>query len=158
MLPLAMFTKHYSNRDGLRSDCKACRSVAGKADYLRNKTAIDARHNQYSATHKAEARAYNQRNRAAHNILGRIWREENRAVSNMHQRIACAKHKAKRLGLLPAWADINVIAAFYRACPPGMVVDHIVPHQGDNVSGFHVANNLQYLTPDENGIKGNRWM
>lgn len=36
-----------------------------------------------------------------------------------------------------------------------MVVDHIIPTKGKNVSGLHVLNNLQYLTPSQNNSKKN---
>lgn len=46
--------------------------------------------------------------------------------------------------------------AFYAACPPGCVVDHVYPLAGVRVSGLHVLANLQYLSAQLNGIKGNK--
>jgi 5-methylcytosine-specific restriction endonuclease McrA len=37
-----------------------------------------------------------------------------------------------------------------------VVVDHIVPLQGENVTGLHVEYNLQIITRAENTIKGNQ--
>lgn len=55
----------------------------------------------------------------------------------------------------PAWSDMGAIKAFYVKCPDGYQVDHIIPLNSDTVSGLHVLSNLQYLTPDENRLKGN---
>lgn len=57
----------------------------------------------------------------------------------------------------PIWADVAAIEKFYKECPEGMTVDHIIPLKGTNVSGLHVAENLQYLTREENARKGNRF-
>jgi len=70
---------------------------------------------------------------------------------------AQAKRRAAKLQRTPAWADLKAIKQFYLNCPKGYQVDHIVPLQGVNVSGFHVLNNLQYLTGSENSSKGNRY-
>lgn len=50
----------------------------------------------------------------------------------------------------------NTIKAFYKQCPIGMEVDHIVPLLGKKVSGLHVIWNLQYLTKSENSKKYNK--
>jgi hypothetical protein len=65
--------------------------------------------------------------------------------------------KAMQLDRVPKWADIDKIKEIYLNCPKGYHVDHIVPLQGALVSGFHVENNLQYLTAEENLKKHNKF-
>jgi hypothetical protein len=56
---------------------------------------------------------------------------------------------------VPAWADTQAITDFYKNCPEGYHVDHIIPLKGKYVCGFHVLNNLQYLPAAENLAKSN---
>lgn len=72
-------------------------------------------------------------------------------------RAHCAKRWAKKKQRTPLWADLDAIHEFYKNCPEGYEVDHIVPLQGELVSGLHVLNNLQYLTPRENTSKNNHF-
>ena len=72
------------------------------------------------------------------------------------QRHRQAKYNSKKLNAIPPWADLSKIKEFYENCPAGYEVDHIYPLQGKNISGLHVIDNLQYLTPKENQSKGNR--
>ncbi len=52
--------------------------------------------------------------------------------------------------------DSLILDEFYKNCPSGKQVDHIVPLNGQNVRGFDVPWNLQYLNPKDNNKKGNR--
>ena len=87
-------------------------------------------------------------------INAKKWKSGNgRLIMCAH----AAKTRAKRLKRTPKWADLEAIKKFYNNCPKGYHVDHIIPLQGVNVSGFHVLNNLQYLTAAENWSKGNKY-
>jgi 5-methylcytosine-specific restriction endonuclease McrA len=57
----------------------------------------------------------------------------------------------------PAWADNKKIIEFYKNCPKGYHVDHIIPLNGKKVSGLHIETNLQYLTKKENLKKSNKY-
>lgn len=77
--------------------------------------------------------------------------------NNKHRyRANCAKRKAAKLQQTPKWADLKAIAEFYKNCPEGYHVDHIIPLQGKNVRGLHTLENLQYLPAVENQKKYNK--
>ena len=65
-----------------------------------------------------------------------------------------SKDLAKRT---PSWADKKEIIEFYKNCPKGYEVDHVIPLRGKNVSGLHIRSNLQYLTKEENRKKYNKF-
>ena len=79
-----------------------------------------------------------------------------------------AKGRAKKLKAMPAWLTKdhhNEILEFYtKAKKLSMLlkdeeplhVDHIVPLNGENVSGLHVPWNLRVVTAEENRSKGNK--
>lgn len=71
--------------------------------------------------------------------------------------ILATNSRAQRLKRLPVWADVKGIADFYHNRPKGCHVDHIIPLQGEKVSGLHVLENLQYLTATENLQKSNKY-
>ena len=67
------------------------------------------------------------------------------------------KRRATKLNAIVGWTNLEKIKEIYKNCPKGYHVDHIVPLQGENVSGLHVENNLQYLTAKQNIAKGNKY-
>jgi hypothetical protein len=71
------------------------------------------------------------------------------------RRYRFALKRAKRKGAVPKWADRDKIYQVYKKCPKGHHVDHIIPLNGELVSGLHVAENLQYLTDDVGQEKAN---
>jgi 5-methylcytosine-specific restriction endonuclease McrA len=75
------------------------------------------------------------------------------------KRLALIQQREKRLRqMTPSWLSKDQrseILEIYRNRPVGHQVDHIIPLKGQNVWGFHVPWNLQYLTAEENNRKSN---
>lgn len=69
-----------------------------------------------------------------------------------------ANYRASKISRTPKWADLNKIKEIYNNCPKGYHVDHIIPLQGELVSGLHVDTNLQYLPAVDNIKKGNKYL
>ena len=69
---------------------------------------------------------------------------------------AIYNHHRRKLRV-PSWSEREQILEFYKHCPVGHEVDHIIPLLGDNVSGLHVLSNLQYLPMEENRAKRNSY-
>ncbi len=68
------------------------------------------------------------------------------------------KIRCQKLNRMPAWANEEAINEVFRICSgDDFHIDHVIPLQGELVSGLHVENNLQKLTVKENCQKSNKF-
>jgi len=143
--------KHYFSRNKDRI-LSAQRSMYDK---YRNRERL--RSKQYRILHKQERQVKQKKYYRQYHELCKLrvksWANRNpgkvRAITR--------KHQASRDHRIPAWANLKAISMFYKNCPKGMVVDHIIPLKGQQISGLHILSNLQYLTPRENSRKSNKY-
>ena len=105
---------------------------------------------------------------ATKNDSNNRWHRENREKSREvirkysktdKGRYTSSKRSATRRKFFEAacedlsWDEKHQIGRFYKNCPPGYEVDHIIPVSR---GGKHRLSNLQYLTKEENRRKSNR--
>lgn len=102
---------------------------------------------------KLECRTWRSQNAELIHTYHNDWRRANLELGRAY----AAKRRAAKLKATPKWADLEKINLFYQTCPKGFQVDHIIPLQGEIVSGLHVLENLQYLTVKANRKKSNSW-
>lgn len=127
ILDCSNFTKSTAASDNLQRICKSCTKIKDKIRYKKNKKQISKR--------------------------VKIWQENNKEKLNEY----AAKRRAAVINRTPSWANQKRINFWYECCPKGYHVDHIIPLQGENISGLHIETNLQWLTQSQNNSKGNKW-
>lgn len=122
---------------------------------------------QERARRRKYKKAWREANPEKHREKARLWAEANRAKCRASSRsyqkrnpskfkAYVAKRRAAKLHATPKWADLKAIEAFYKNCPEGCHVDHIIPLQSDFICGLHTLGNLQYLPALENQRKSNK--
>ena len=101
------------------------------------------------AYHKQYGRQHYKNNKARYREKSKAYKANNPDV----RRENTARYKANKLQRTPNWCDIPQIKKIYKECPKGLTVDHIIPMQGEFVSGLNVPENLQYLDLSTNSSK-----
>ena len=141
--------------------CVECRNIKEReryhADPAATKELVKAKYAKNSEKIRARRRDEYYRNieayRAEAILRSREWRRNN----PKHHNALTAAHKKTVKIRTPKWADMSRIVEFYKGCPDGYHVDHVIPLRGNIVSGLHVVENLQYLPARENISKSNRY-
>jgi hypothetical protein len=173
--PTNLFYKHIRSKDGLTSSCKKCTDNRVKAYTVKNKDLIRERKKKYRSANKERAAAYQKTyylenknqlkqkmsqyakdNLADFRVRASKWKKNN----NQKVNAAAAKRRSMKKRQLPAWVsefELKQISEFYKNCPKGYHVDHVIPLKGKIVSGLHCLANLQYLPAAINLSKGNQW-
>ena len=93
----------------------------------------------------------------------KAWREDNIDKVNASN----AKRRAAKIDRTPGWLskeDLDKIESIYKEAQrlreetgEKWHVDHIIPLQGENISGLHVPDNLQVIRAKDNLRKYNRY-
>jgi len=125
------------------------RSKAERKEYMDKYSA------EYRKTGKAKAATKRYKATEKGKLMHKQW-----LTKNPDKVVALsAKRRSAKLNRTPEWVDMEEIKDIYiEANYQGMHVDHIIPLQGELVSGLHVTNNLQLLTEFENLSKGNKYI
>lgn len=149
--------------------------------YIANAEDIKAQqrehYNQNKEAKKLKSREWHKNNPEKAKAKGEKWRAANkdklreldRAYGQNNPDKICAKaakRRSAKLQATPKWLieeDFEKIRQIYKEAKrleklDGIKrhVDHIIPLQGENVSGFHMLENLQILTESENVRKSNK--
>jgi 5-methylcytosine-specific restriction endonuclease McrA len=178
---LTEFCKDKTRKSGLFPHCKSCVKDYKFNYYLKNKEKLDTIHMEYykknretvatqKAVHHIKNRSkiliqqaiYRLKNKETIAIKVSAWQKTNPGKVNA----ISAKRHAKKLRATPPWLTKEqreeiqdlYIEASKRTKETRLShhVDHIVPLQGESVSGLHVPWNLQILTAKENLSKKNK--
>ena len=140
-LPYSSFHRRAAMKDGYRSSCKAC--------------------NKKYQTKEIWTRANRKQ--------GHMSMEERKALPKIPKSVRTARRRAKlKNAYNKAWlSEFNLFAIdeMYALSQRRTEVtniehhvDHVVPLQGDTVTGLHVPWNLQVITASENYRKNNKWL
>ena len=163
--------------------CSVCKKARAKAYYEANKEKFAAYYETNKEKQAAYKKAYHEINpekRAAYDkayydankekkaTKSKAWREANPEKAAAYKKVwqkahpeMCratgAEYRAAKLQQTPPWYSHADCVAIYKELKPGYNIDHIIPLQGENVSGLHWSHNLQMLPAAENIAKSNKF-
>ena len=146
-----------------------------------NKAYYEANKEKKAAYYKAneeKIKAYRDANKEKMKALAKAWEEankekrkaQNKEWTKKNKDKVCAKlakRRAAKINRTPGWLtkeDLDKIVSIYieagrktKKTGEEWHVDHIIPLQGENISGLHVPDNLQVIRAKDNLSKNNRY-
>lgn len=176
MLELIPKNWYFFNTKPHGTKCKKCIKNLRKIEFINNKSLILKRNSDYrknnketikqiNKTYKEKFKEYiyysnklylsDESNRKNRNKTQRAWSKKNLHIG----RERANRYRAQQIKATPGWltkSDLYEMKLFYKNCPDGYEVDHIIPLNSKLVCGLHVLWNLQYLTASENKSKSNK--
>ena len=159
---LACINGHIAKRQTSKGVCTICAN-----EYKKRRYHSETKEHQNKKS--KEWRANNKDKVVKHNIQFRLnnpsyfseWRKENKGIVNA----STYKRRTAKMHRMPIWANIEKIKELYKQAvikskETGVQwhVDHVIPLQGELVSGLHVPENLQVISGVENVKKANRYI
>lgn len=149
---LGSFHKCKKRKDGHRVDCKDCRKIESKVRRDKHGERLRLADKTYRENNKEKIKEMKREwyllNREHVYNKTKAWRENNREIYNGYLKTYKASYRAKKIN--GCWTP--PIWKFYKSCPEGFEVDHIIPLSR---GGDHNISNLQYLPRWANRSKGN---
>lgn len=149
---------HVADRYTLNGGCVDCK-IAWRLDNPEYQQEYEAEHREV-----LNAQAKDRRNKNPEAFKKRIkkYREKPEVKARLSD---AAKIRQRRMTIeVPPWADKEIIEFFYSesrrlTLETGIkhVVDHMIPIDGEGVSGLHVETNLQVMTDRANVSKRNKY-
>ncbi len=145
------YNARYCRTDKFYKKAKDKRATTEWKSYMKAYRKIYASYPNYKEWRKVHDFKYNKTDKAVacRKRYAKKYPERNRHRVRLRE--------ISKLQRTPKWADLSKIREFYFKCPRGLEVDHIIPLRGSIVSGLHIIDNLQYLSPQENKKKGNKF-
>lgn len=147
--PITEFYKHVGGKFGVKSQCKVC---------------VNKRNKEYKEKNPEVVKKIGQKQEQRQEVKSyrSSYQKANRELFRYHN----MKRYATKKSATPTWLTqehLDQIAEFYKHARDCELVtgqqyhvDHIIPLQGENVSGLHVPWNLQVLPADVNIRKSNK--
>jgi hypothetical protein len=160
------FSKHKTYKDGIDTSCKECVRERRRGIWAANPERYRAYSKKYKAANKEiiaeRAKKYVAENREARVATMKAYRQNTKDVQAEYVR----RRQAAKLQRTPAWLtedDIWVMREAYKLAKLrtemfgfSWHVDHVLPLQGETVSGLHVPANLQVIPWLDNLKKHNK--
>lgn len=130
----------------LECECNEMLDFITRAHQIMEQERIDAHQRQLD-----KIRRWNDENREFLRECIRNYEKTEKGAYAVSKRNSRRTAKMKELHDDLSWEEKISIGDFYRNCPEGYEVDHIIPVSR---GGEHKLSNLQYLTKEENRKKG----